>query len=150
MEVSINELEAEYKKQLDKMFVGGKPSNIDELIDASVTLFREIKITEIALMPEAEMLVALYLNTDRYCGKTQYLFNITRYSTIIDNTTYILSMSLLLEPIACLSNDAYVYLSPRFDSTETWATSIKKSKGYKLANHLNPMDFTSTYTRTNL
>ena len=130
-EIALEKIENEYKKWIEKNVNDGQLSNVDEMINISLTLFQKLKVK--GLVSDYEDGDMLLFQCGTYeGGKGKFLkFNITRQFIKIDEyEPYQLLMTLFFDPIECKSYDCW---SNEFDDLEKWVENIKKTEGYKIA-----------------
>ena len=123
--VELEKIESEYKKWIEKNFGKKQPSSVDELINTSLTLFKEIKVNRLAPdEADGDMLLFQYGSYGR-----GFEFNITRqFITLDEDEPHQLSMTLFFEPVKC---GGYNCWSTDFANLEKWVENIKGTEGYK-------------------
>jgi hypothetical protein len=123
-------MENEYKNGLKKHI-------IDEIINVSLALFKEIKINGI-VDDDGDMLLFQYGTHDWGNGK-YFEFDITRqFIKSNEDEPYQLSMTLFFEPVECKSYNCW---SNDFENIEKWVENIKGTEGYKLGKNLKNIKF---------
>lgn len=137
--ISLKKVENEYKKWIGENFNDDQLSNVDEIIDVSLTLFEEIKVKGIAGNDEdGDMLLFQYGTYDWGNGK-YFEFDITRqFIKSNEDEPYQLSMKLFFEPIQCKSYNCW---SNDFENIEKWVENIKETEGYKLGKNSKNIKF---------
>ena len=141
--IALKKIENEYKKWLEKTFTNAQPANVDEIINVSLTLFKEIKIKGISADDgDSDMILFQYGTYDWGNGKF-FQFDITRqFIKPNDDEPYQLSMTLFFESNECKRYNCW---SNDFENLEKWVENIKETEGYKIGNNLTPVKFEMSF-----
>jgi hypothetical protein len=137
--ITLKKIEDKYKKWILKNFNNGQLSNVDEIINISLELFREIKVKGLDSDEEdGDILLFQYGTYDWGKGKF-FRFNITRqFIKSNEDEPYQLSMTLFFDPIECKSYNCW---SNNFDDLEQWVENIKGTEGYKIVKKMTGKKF---------
>ena len=131
--IVLKEVESEYKKWIEKNYKG-TVSNVDDLVNISLTLFQEIKVKNISGNDvDSDMLLFQY---GKYgWSGNNFEFNITRqFIKSNEDEPYQLSMTLYFESVDCKKYNCW---SNGFDGLEKFKENIIETEGYKLVKDLS-------------
>jgi hypothetical protein len=133
-QVEMANVATEYKDYIQKTFGEMTDISVDDIINISVELFKEIKATDINNdYDDNDMLLFQYGTYDWGKGK-DFEFDITRqFIRDEEDEPYQLSLTLFFDPIDCKSYNCW---SIDFENLEKWVENIKETEGYKLTKDL--------------
>ena len=136
--VKLQNIETEYKSRIKEKY-NEKVLSADELINASIELFNNIKVEEVdSDYEDTDMLLFQYGTYDWGSGEN-FEFNITRQFIFADaDEPFQLSLTLFFDAVKIESYDCW---SMNFETIEDFVNDIKSSEGYRLVKELKCKSF---------
>ena len=147
MSVLLEEIEQEYKNWIHKKYGENHVFNVDELIDISLELYRELKVKEVEeyfALEGRDMSLDKFYDTLLFqygtysCKRGTFTIDITRRFLVWcdeceQENKWLLALALSFAPVDCEAGDCW---TPDFDCLEKWVENIKVMEGYKIAKNL--------------
>lgn len=144
--VLLNNVEKEYKQEIDKLLQSEKILTVDSVIELSKTLHANIKAKGISTNVHVDDMLLFQYGTYNWGGELgeHFSFDITRQFSKKNFDMFQLSMTLIFAPAAIESYNSW---SMDFTTLDEWGDHILTTEGYQLAKTLAWKTYKLTFTK---